>query len=99
LNYNEFVVGSLGVKLAEMFKSLDKDGSGKLERSEMIELVNSVSREEIPDEVVTKVISKIDVDGDGTIDRQEFLAAVVTLRELVASEHNALKKTHQEDAR
>ena len=46
-----------------------------------------------------RVLKKIDTDGDGAIDQDEFLAAVVSLRELVASEHDALKKTHQEETR
>ena len=54
-----------------------------MERQEVIDLVNGVSREEVPEEVVKKVTAKIDTDGDGQIDRDEFLAAVVTLRELV----------------
>ena len=56
LNYSEFVVGSIGVKLTDMFKALDADGSGTLDRAEVIELVNGVSRDQVPEEVVTKVI-------------------------------------------
>ncbi|CAD5121232.1 DgyrCDS9765 [Dimorphilus gyrociliatus] len=69
--------------LTEIFGNLDKDNSGKLEKSEIRSLVEKVvsahgsqlETEEQRAKEVEFLMAKFDISGDGTITVQEFIEA------------------------
>ncbi|GFO48405.1 calmodulin-like [Plakobranchus ocellatus] len=60
-------------ELEETFKDVDKDGSGKLSRAEIGDLIKSLEIK-VSDEGLTSLMEESDPNGDG-VDIQEFLAA------------------------
>ncbi|XP_059138518.1 calmodulin-like [Physella acuta] len=59
-------------ELQTLFKSIDKDGSGKLDKTEIINLVKEQGLS-ITDEELDDLIKEADVNGDGLIDFEELL--------------------------
>ena len=57
------------VELKEMFDALDTDGSGTLERPELITLLQKMGE---PEERVEELFLEADKDGDGKVDFKEF---------------------------
>ena len=75
IDYTQFLAASLDEKiyltenrLYETFLAIDKDGSGKIGKNEIINILNSEN-----DEKIDELIKKIDKNGDGEIDYNEFL--------------------------
>ena len=57
-------------KLFEAFRAFDKDGSGKISKDE----IKQILRIQVQDEgIIDDMISKYDTDKDGEIDYNEFL--------------------------
>ena len=75
IDYTQFLAASLDEKiyltenrLYEAFLAIDKDGSGKIGKNEIKNILNSEN-----DEKIDELIKKIDKNGDGEIDYNEFL--------------------------
>jgi len=59
--------------MAAAFKEIDADGSGLVRRAELRAWLQRVSKS-IPDQVISGLISYVDVDGDTkTLSKQEFM--------------------------
>lgn len=55
--------------LKQVFDMFDKDGSGKIDNDEVVELLQGEGIGNIvPKEAISKAIEEIDADGDGEID-------------------------------
>jgi Ca2+-binding EF-hand superfamily protein len=55
--------------LKQVFDMFDKDGSGKIDNDEVVELLQGEGIGNIvPKEAIAKAIEEIDADGDGEID-------------------------------
>jgi calcium-dependent protein kinase len=74
-------------KLTEIFKSFDKNHDGILSKDELIQgyaqLYGSADRALIEVELI---LQRVDINGNGTIDYSEFLAANLSLSELLTNE-------------
>ena len=84
LKANKSTLNTLGI----IFRSLDKDNSGRLSKEEIFEgieaakldLVSSLGDQEVDRE---DLFDKIDIDGDGMIDFDEFVKAAYCKYELI----------------
>lgn len=63
------------LKQAQVFKSLDTNGDGRLSRSELITGYSSIMSEAEATLTVDKIMHKIDSNGNGFIEYTEFIAA------------------------
>jgi calcium-dependent protein kinase len=61
-------------ELAEKFKSIDKDGSGMLDKEELTEAYKTIYGM-VNEEAISHIIDTIDVNGSGKIDFTEFVVA------------------------
>jgi len=61
----------LRTELGKIFRNIDRDGNGTLERAEIRELLKSLGRQPTADEF-EEVFTKIDVDGSNHLDFDEF---------------------------
>ena len=77
IEYTEFISSMLEEsayckeeKLIEIFRLLDKDGSGKISKDEIKKALNN---ERLKEKELNNFIKKFDLDGDGEIDYFEFV--------------------------
>lgn len=56
----------------EIFRELDTDGSGTLDKAELMQLCHHLGMKSLTDKQATKLMNEIDVDGDGDISIDEF---------------------------
>lgn len=77
IEYTEFISSMLEEsaycqeeKLMNIFRLLDKDGSGKISKNEIKKALNN---ENIRDQDLNTFIQKFDLNGDGDIDYTEFV--------------------------
>ena len=63
-------------KLIEIFRLLDRDGSGKISKDEIKKALND---EKIREEDLNNFIKKSDLNGDGEIDYYEFVSCMSEL--------------------
>ena len=77
IEYTEFISSMLEEsayckeeKLIEVFRLLDKDGSGKISKDEIKKALNN---ERLREKELANFIKKFDLDGDGEIDYYEFV--------------------------
>ena len=77
IEYTEFISAAIEKneflkeeKLLDLFKTLDKDGSGKISKSDIKKVLNN---EDIDENELNQFIVKFDLNGDGEIDYDEFL--------------------------
>lgn len=90
INYTEFIASTLGKEyygskshLESVFRMLDKDGNGTVERQELQEMLESNFSLMLENGIssfggkdVDEIIKSCDVNGDGKIDFQEFVTAI-----------------------
>ena len=60
-------------KLIEIFRMLDRDGSGKISKDEIKKTLNN---QKIREQDLNNFIKKFDLDGDGEIDYYEFVSGM-----------------------
>jgi calcium-dependent protein kinase len=88
-----YIISQLSTKqdreeMLELFKSLDKDSSGTLSKSELVEgfhLIFGDSTEDCEEEV-EKIIAEVDVNQSGEIDYSEFALATMSRQKLLSKE-------------
>lgn len=51
-----------------MFKLLDRDGNGTIDRSELMQMFSNNGIEEVNGKNIDEIINSCDKDGNGTID-------------------------------
>ena len=74
-------------ELKEIFLMIDKDGDGKLSKSELMESLRlSLGNEEAEIEV-ERIMNQVDSDNSGFIDYTEFLKANLDMRQLFSEEN------------
>ena len=81
-------------KLAQMFKTFDKNGDGRLDKKEIQEGYHKYQHKMISDEEIDEIFARIDVDGSGYIDYTEFVASAMNNADLLSdtkSQQKALK--------
>jgi len=92
-------------KLDEIFNKHDTDGSGTLETSELLgvmqEYANKFTKagdEHIPidEDDVQHILEACDADGDKTVGRDELLPALATWREIVTDRRSQLRESMQQ---
>lgn len=66
------------------FHILDKDGDGKITRSELFSQYSKLMKIEEARRVVDEIISNLDQDGDGNIDYTEFLVSCYDLQKNIS---------------
>ena len=78
IEYTEFISAAIEKneflkeeKLLDLFKTLDKDGSGKISKSDIKKVLNN---EDIDENELNQFIVKFDLNGDGEIDYEEFIS-------------------------
>ena len=83
IEYTEFISSMLEEsayckqeKLIEVFRLLDKDGSGKISKDEIKKALNN---EGLREKDVANFIKKFDLDGDGEIDYYEFVNGMTNI--------------------
>lgn len=72
-------------KLANMFKAFDKNGDGKLDKTEILTGYESQGKI-ISMEEIDEIFARIDIDGSGFIDYNEFIAASMDMDEMLTTE-------------
>lgn len=84
LNYTEFLASSLAKEdlfttnnILKLFKLLDKDGNGSIDRSELKTLFDEQSMEHINGKSIDEIMKQCDKDNSGTIDFEEFKLAIM----------------------
>ena len=80
IEYTEFISAALEQnkfikeeKLINLFKMLDKDGTGKISKDEIKKILNN---EDIDEEELKQFIIKFDLNEDGEIDDYEFITCM-----------------------
>ncbi|XP_041468924.1 calmodulin-alpha-like [Lytechinus variegatus] len=63
-------------QIKDYFKSLDKDGNGKICRTELLKGLQDINPK-VEDGLVDKLIEESDKDGDGLINYEEFSEALL----------------------
>lgn len=79
--------------MREVFKSMDKNGDGRLSREELVEKYNEVMTAEEAQEEVNNIMRQVDSDESGYIDYTEFLKATLDTKVLLSTEN--LKKSFE----
>jgi len=59
------------------FRSFDVDGSGYLDREELVEALTTMGDGPVDEETVNEWIAEADVDGDGKINLKEFISMMM----------------------
>jgi len=81
INYTEFIAATMSAQLfmreenlRQAFMMFDKDGSGKIDATEIRGLLEGEDMGgQIDGENLAQVMSEVDANGDGEIDFEEFL--------------------------
>ena len=80
IEYTEFIAAMLEAspyckedRLVDIFKMLDRDGSGKISKNEIKEILDS---ENVRDKDLNNFMNSFDLNGDGQIDYKEYIACM-----------------------
>lgn len=71
-------------QIRDVFRSLDRNGDGRLSKDELLLAYRQHNTEEQTQEIVENVMRKVDVDKNGFIDYSEFLAASINVQTLTS---------------
>lgn len=61
--------------LMKVFKEMDKDGDGVIQKSELMHVFNNYSASRLSESEIEKILQLVDTNGSGHIDFTEFLVA------------------------
>lgn len=70
--------------LEKIFKLMDKDGNGTLDKQEVMDGYEEHFGIQMTDEQVDAMFSAVDIDGNGAIDYTEFIMATMNERDLIS---------------
>lgn len=73
--------------LREVFKTIDKNGDGKLSIEELIEQYSQTMEEEEAKKEAERIMREVDTDKNGYIDYSEFLKANLDAKKVLSSEN------------
>ena len=59
-------------EITEAFQSFDADGSGFLDREELVHALTTMGDGPVDEETVNEMLAEADLDGDGKINLNEF---------------------------
>ena len=87
INYTEFLAATMDANiymrddyLRTAFQMFDKDNSGKIDNTEVLDLLAGADDEDndlskfVSKDAISKAMAEIDANGDGEIDFEEFMA-------------------------
>ncbi|XP_060926281.1 guanylyl cyclase-activating protein 1 [Limanda limanda] len=92
--------GGVQKKLRWYFKLYDTDGSGCIDREELLQIIksiraiNGIPQEMSAEEFANKVFDKIDLNGDGELSYDEFIEGVLNDEMLLKTLTESLDLTH-----
>lgn len=72
--------------LEKIFKLMDKDGNGSLDKQEVLEGYEEHFGIQMTEETVDAMFKAVDIDGNGSIDYTEFVMATMNERDLVSQQ-------------
>ena len=70
--------------LEKIFKLMDKDGNGTLDKQEVMQGYEEHFGVQMTDEQIDNMFRAVDIDGNGSIDYTEFVMATMNERELIS---------------
>lgn len=70
--------------LEKIFKLMDKDGNGTLDKQEVMLGYEEHFGIQMTDEQVDAMFTAVDIDGNGAIDYTEFVMATMNERDLIS---------------
>lgn len=70
-------------ELIEVFKKVNRSGSGKVTEDEIVEFCKSYGNEDFDELVAKELFCRVDTDNNGVIEYTEFLAAAIDKRKLI----------------
>jgi len=73
-------------ELEKVFKAMDKDGSGTLDREEVFQGYEEHFGVAITEEQVDAMFKAVDIDGNGSIDYTEFVMATMNEKDLITND-------------
>ena len=83
-------IDSMDVDVAAMFRNLDKNRDGKINREELANALNEHSNEEVDEEAITNLVNMFDVDGNDSIDLFEFIETLEAHDDQLPDENTSL---------
>lgn len=72
------------------FQSFDADGSGTIDRRELIDIVRQLGQGDITEDGAAKMINEVDVNQDGVVSYYEFLRVMRLMRSGQATSFSAV---------
>jgi len=72
--------------LEKIFKSMDKDGNGTLDKEEVLNGYEEHFGIPISEEIVDAMFEAVDIDGNGSIDYTEFVMATMNEKDLITND-------------
>ena len=72
--------------LEKIFRSMDKDGNGTLDREEVLQGYEEHFGVQITEEQVDAMFKAVDLDGNNCIDYTEFVMATMNEKDLISNE-------------
>ena len=72
--------------LEKIFKLMDKDGNGSLDKQEVMEGYEEHFGIQMTEENVDAMFKAVDIDGNGSIDYTEFVMATMNERDLISQQ-------------
>jgi len=73
-------------ELEKIFKLMDKDGNGSLDREEVMSGYEEHFGIQMTEENVDAMFKAVDIDGNGSIDYTEFVMATMNERDLISQQ-------------
>ena len=78
----ETIKESIGMAGVLVFKQIDADNSGKIDRNELMTMLKQLPKPPDATKTVDELVAILDVDGDGIIDMDEWIAQLGRIPEL-----------------
>jgi len=73
-------------RLAKIFKAIDKNGDGKLSKTEILEGYEEHFGKHLDEDELDTLFDSVDIDGSGFIDYSEFIMATMNEKKNISEE-------------